>query len=342
MDQVCAPPPQWERIQGLRLKLQKYKPQKIDPDLKRDLKHGWLLPYLLTIDSYTWGRWDYWFRLREAGKLLDEPIPQIKFDCGGNIAEGFGSAPMKHLEKCLDLIPQYGNWQGWGGWQYFDYFLDWLLFGLGHPGQPELPGEPWGAEGASMRLYQTLDLHWLMLYPWDYWGAILAANNHGRHLGFFPTPHSVVEFMVLVLFGGPDEQGQDHRTETVCDPCLGTGRMLLAASNYSLRLYGMDINPTVIKASLVNGYLYAPWMVKSLPFLDRSFDELGEIAPDGRTVAAHLSDQMVEQAQGQPSAAAYLAETEHDAEEQWRFEPILKRRKKGQVVEVVAEQGLLF
>jgi hypothetical protein len=44
--------------------------------------------------------------------------------------------------------------------------------------------------------------------------------------------------------------------------------MLLAASNHSYRLYGADIDPTVIKATLVNGYLYAPWLVKPFPFLD--------------------------------------------------------------------------
>ena len=59
-----------------------------------------------------------------------------------------------------------------------------------------------------------------------------------------------------------------RRDQTVCDPALGTGRMLLTASNYSYRLYGMDINQTVIKASLINGYLYAPWMVKPFPFFE--------------------------------------------------------------------------
>jgi len=44
--------------------------------------------------------------------------------------------------------------------------------------------------------------------------------------------------------------------------------MLLVASNYSYRLYGADIDGTVIKATLVNGYLYAPWLVKPFPFLD--------------------------------------------------------------------------
>lgn len=240
MTKISIPCDRRDRIRGLRQEFQNYRPREIDPQLKRSLKHGWLLPYLLTIDSYTWERWDYWGRTREAGKLLDEPIPQIEFYCEGNMAEGFGSASMRHLEKCLNLIPKSEGWQGWSGWQYFNYFLDWLLYGFDHPGQPELPPEPHGTEGASLRLFQTLDLHWLLLYPWDYWGVILATNNHGKHLGFFPTPHNVVKMMVLMLMGESEDHQNDHRTEAVCDPCLGTGRMLLFASNYSLRLYGMD------------------------------------------------------------------------------------------------------
>lgn len=340
MNTLSIPSERHNCIERLRNELIKYKPQKIDPNLKRDLKHGWLIPYLLKTDSYTWKRWDYWLRTMEAEKLLDEPIPQIEFYCGGNRAEGLNSPLMRHLEKCLNLISQHGSWQGWSGWQYFDYFLDWLLFGFGHPGHPKLPKEPAGAEGVSMQLYQTYDLHWQLLFPWDYWGGILAENNHGKYLGFYPTPHNVVKFMSLMLFEGPESQ-TDHRMQTVCDPCLGTGRMLLYASNYSLRLFGMDINPTVIKSSLVNGYLYAPWMVKPFPFLDGNFTQLASTAIDGKTVASHLSDQMTVQAEDQPAAAAYLAETEHDSQEQWRFEPILKRRK-GEKPQIVAEQGLLF
>jgi hypothetical protein len=34
-----------------------------------------------------------------------------------------------------------------------DFFLDWLLFGLGHSGNPELPKENNDQRGASMQLY---------------------------------------------------------------------------------------------------------------------------------------------------------------------------------------------
>ncbi|MBD1995249.1 SAM-dependent DNA methyltransferase [Leptolyngbya sp. FACHB-541] len=128
----------------------------------------------------------------------------------------------------------------------------------------------------------------------------------------------------------------------MCDPCLGTGRLLLTASNYSLRLYGQDINDTVIKAALVNGYLYAPWLVKPLPFLDSEllYGDLAEIPARGRS--ASISDSMTATADQNPAAAQYLAETEHDAENQWKFEPIKKRKRKGKNDSEEVWQGSIF
>ncbi len=82
---------------------------------------------------------------------------------------------------------------------------------------------------------------------------------------------------------------------------------------HSYRLYGSDINPTVIKATLVNGYLYAPWLVRPFPFLD----------PHNCDPAASqsVSDSIIQQA-----CPEQLATTEHDADEQCRVEPIKKRR----------------
>ena len=34
--------------------------KKLDPHLKRDLKPGWLFPYLVQTDNLLWGRWQYW------------------------------------------------------------------------------------------------------------------------------------------------------------------------------------------------------------------------------------------------------------------------------------------
>ena len=41
--------------------------------------------------------------------------------------------------------------------------------------------------------------------------------------------------------------------------------------------------------------------------------------------SAALSDEMTEIGLKRPDVAAYLARTEHDGQEQWRFEPLKKR-----------------
>jgi hypothetical protein len=241
-------------LEQLRGAIQQHKPKPpVVLEMPPRLCHGWLLPYLLAADEFLWQRWQHWFETMSAERIIS-PVPQIQW--ARNEAGG------KMLDRCLNTISQYGDWRGWGNWSAFDFFIDWLLFGFGHKGQLQPPRED-SHRGASDRLYQIFNLETLLAYPYDYFGDILAENQHGRHLGFFPTPMDVCELIAGMTFG----EG-DVRAKSVMDPCVGTGRMLLAASNHSYRLYGCDINSTIIKVALVNGYLYAPWMVKPFPFLE--------------------------------------------------------------------------
>lgn len=248
-----------ENLAALRRFIETTQPRQWQADCapKKPLSHGWMLPYLLAADDFTWKRWSHWYDLMRDGQIIGDGIPQIQWCSQGN------PTARKMLENTLDSITRHGTWKGWSSWSYFNYLMDWLLYAFGHPGHNAEPKEPTGAEGAGDRLYQVFNLETLLAYPYDFFGDILAENQHGRHAGFFPTPMNVVEAIVRMTI-----LDDDARTKTVCDPCVGTGRMLLAASNYSYRLYGADIDGTVIKATLVNGYLYAPWLVKPFPFLD--------------------------------------------------------------------------
>lgn len=230
-------------------------PKKPDPSITvDDPGHGWLLPILLEAESHCWGRWDHWMRTMEAGKVLNEPIPQIAFHSA--------PSPVRKMhEKALDSIVHHGGWQGWDSWRIFDYYLDWLLYGFGDQRQPEPPEEP--SPGAFSRLWQVFCLEAMVAWPCDAFGDLMAENRYGRGAGFFPTPEPVVEMMVCMTMGDGD-----CRLKTVMDPCVGTGRMILHASNHSYRLYAQDINATVIKACLVNGYCFAPWLVRPFPFLE--------------------------------------------------------------------------
>jgi hypothetical protein len=235
---------------GLRIEYRDFPLRKPDADVHRELERGWLVPYLFDVDALTWNRWDYWCRIQEQRALPPDPIPQIEFLDSGH------ARTRKLWEHIFDQVAPY--WQGWSSSEYIGYVLDWFLYGFGHV--TELPREP--TPGASDRLYQAVDIGPMMLWPYDYLGDIFADMAIGKHGGFYPTPLSLVRLMVEMTMGCATVK--DQRLATTCDPCLGTGRMLLLASNHTLSLAGQDINSLIVKAALVNGYLYAPWMVKPI------------------------------------------------------------------------------
>ena len=355
-----------ERIHHLRRRFEGFAVKKPDPTVTRELHHGWMLPVLVELDGWLWQRWNYWADCYcSAGALPPAPIPRIQFLMMPH------QGTRKMLEASLNCIPNHGSWQTWGGWQFVNYFFDWLLFAFGHKGQVEPPQEPAGCSGASNRLYQVFNLDAMLLWPYDYFGDILGENAYGKRQGFYATPHCVCEMMTRMVF----EEGKDSRRETMMDPCVGTGRFPLFASNYTLRLYGMDIDLTLCKATLINGYMYAPWLVRPIPWLDPDLAQIGQVDGEamphshtdaGRSatpqsdstaqvagevtistnsatasspsLAAELSDSMV--AAAPPHAQGYLLDTEHDAPAQTSVAPILKRRKKQHPVS--EEQGSLF
>ena len=126
----------------------------------------------------------------------------------------------------------------------------------------------------------------------------------------------------------------------VLDPACGSGTFLVRAyyrkweldkrlSNQELLsgIYGCDINPTVIKATLVNGYLYAPWLVRPFPFLDAALTDPEQSPAVSESIAQQAPD--------------HLHCTEHDAAMQWQFEPIKKRRNR-ESPEPVEQDALLL
>ena len=233
----------------------------LQDDLQRDLQSGFLVPYLLDVETMLWGRWDYWTQVQIGGALPEAPIPKIDFI---GLDRSRGNYGQKMLLRCIDAV----GGSGWSLSRSIEAVLDFALFGFGY--LKELPEEP--TPGAWMRLYQLFDLWPLLIWPYDYLGDIMAEAGIGKGADFYPTPHEICEMMTLMNYG----EG-DHRATTVCDPCVGTGRMLLHASNYSLRLFAQDISHLAVKTTIFNGYLYAPWLVKGV-----EFDEAGNAVQSER------------------------------------------------------------
>lgn len=215
---------------------------------------GWLLFQVQLADALPVapGRWMHYIRTMEAGHLLDEPIPQIEFS---NTADPAGMAMLK---KCIELLAHRGS-----VWSAFERFIAWLSWGL------QISTEmPQIEEATAEALYRTFNFEPLLLHPYDYLGEILAGDRAGgwNPNAFFPTPHPVCEFMAQVCFGDKREDNErDPRLRTISEPSVGTGRMLLHASNYSYRLYGMDKDKLVVDICLCNGAFYAPWMTFPFP-----------------------------------------------------------------------------
>lgn len=214
---------------------------------------GWLMHYRLLLEETgeVGRRWDYWARTMSAGRLLDEKIPQICFS-------GEPHAGMKLVEGWLRQVDQ-----SHGGWAAVGKLFDWLLWGFALcPEAPKLSAE------LNEQLYRTVNLAPLLTSPYDYFGEWIAlSKGRWNPHAFFPTPHNVVEMMVRMNM----DTGEDMRAKTVCDPTVGSGRMLLHASNFSLRLYGADVDAELVKLTKINGALYAPWLVR--PFPDNFFSQ---------------------------------------------------------------------
>jgi hypothetical protein len=211
---------------------------------------GWVLPYLLGWEAQLRGaesRYAYFLDLWFTGALGDAPIPRVEF----NDSSRQGAAALKNIWQCISICDENGSWSG------LTDFVQWLAFGLGVSREP-VPL----SDKVQERLYRVFNVRPWLEAPYDYLGELLCERKQGWNpAGFYPTPHPVCEMLTLINFA----EGQDYRSDTVCDPAVGTGRMLLHASNHSLRLSGQDIDPLCCAICKINGALYAPWLAFGLP-----------------------------------------------------------------------------
>ena len=214
-----------------------------DEEIKARTTWSWLRPYLVTLDEMFLKRWDYWLRTVDAGEVLPEPIPQIEW-------KGGCQEPRKNFQTCIEYCRNVFSRQA------FTLFVEWLLFGFGDPSMKEMPSQVKPRINAFW--YKTFNLGFFLKYPHDYLGEYAAElYGGGRHnpTGYFPTPMHVSVMMAMMVLSEKD------KTASVCDPCVGSGRLLMAASNYSLNLYGVDIDYSILNVCKANMWMYVPWGV---------------------------------------------------------------------------------
>jgi hypothetical protein len=242
--------------------------------LERQQERGWLLPYLWVIDAYGWHkpggfdeqerlgnyRWVYWNWIVEHKALPEEPIPHLAFQPTPSNEDA------KLVQEWLTYpVSHYGWWYD----EAWLHLVNWMLHGFGRRQMDDAVQRI--PDDVKAQWYRQVDLHVLLRNPCDWSAFILQgglqrdkrkASPWAKSTGFFSTPMQVVNMMVDMSMGmDKGKPLEDTRLLTVCDPCCGTGSMLLAASNYSLRLYGMDIVLDLCLCTELNGWLWAPWLV---------------------------------------------------------------------------------
>jgi hypothetical protein len=209
---------------------------------------GFLIPYIILLDAqFNNGRWIYWLECLRDRHIPDNGLPQIEF-CDSS-AYGPSKEVHRHIEKCIEYL-SYKT----GAWNALSLLLAWILFGLGKADYPKDI-----SEDQHEWLYRNFNAGLLIRAPYDYWGDIICEkhSNGWNPNGFYPTPHSICKMMTQMIMG--DTNQHKGIFSTVSDPAVGTGRMLLEASNRSIFLYGQDIDHMVLKACHINMILYAPW-----------------------------------------------------------------------------------
>lgn len=217
---------------------------------------GWMLWYVWLANFYhpeVADRWGYLMDAVSLGRLPDRPIPRIDFTAHWHEKQ-------RVLGDVRRLLERLGHKHGYGE-KALEVLADWLAFGLGV--ESEFP--EYLTEKTRRWLYQNVNLDDWLLYPCDYLGELLmeARGKHKKWTGFYLTPHHVCEAMSVfthLTFGDGDVRGC-----RMSDPACGTARQLLAFSNFSMNLWGIDIDAVCVKVAKINLALWAPSAVFPLP-----------------------------------------------------------------------------
>ncbi len=223
-------------------------------------KRGWLLPFLFGYDEMLWGRWNYWLEILYKGSIDgSKAIPQITWS---DASSAPALATTKMFTQCLSHHEA-----------NIETFADWLMWGLAATEEcPKITAV------LNEHYYRIFDLFLVLDNPTDYLSYVLCdqtGKGYKAGLGYYPTPFNITQLMVEICHGGTD--AKILKKQTVYDPCIGCGAMLLPASNYFLRGFGQDISGIAVKLASIQMHFYAPWFAR--PGAVEGFDEMEQPIP---------------------------------------------------------------
>ncbi len=239
-------------------------------------------------------RWLYYLETCAAGRILDRPIPPLRFADPPQAKDG----TLSHLRK---LVEKLGRDHGYGE-RSLNTLIEWIAFGLGVCDAP-----PDLSDKTARFLYEQFDVSAFFTWPYDYIGALLeeARGQSKRFQGFFLTHDNICELMTALAV--EDFEG-DVRRARVHEPAVGSARQLLHASNHALALTAADVDPVCVIVTLINAACHAPWLAFPFPA------HILESAPPDETAVAVI--EAAEPATHRPSPAVELpaAETPRGAQ----------------------------
>jgi hypothetical protein len=283
-------------------------------------KAGYLLKVYLSVETMINGRWKWWeevfYNRARFVSTKEIEFPWLDFKAPHPEAT-------QRLHNVLEYIAPEWRSNSEERWKAIEYLLDYILWGFGHPLAAEIPLDHWSEEGRTFDwVYQTLELGFFAMFPADYFGELIELfcrldEEQGLPRKFL-TPMSFHQARNLASQLFPNNDEVDYTTELFIDPQTTTGTMLLAASNYTTRLTGMNTSSLLSKAAIANAYLYSPWVLFPFPQTVVAPEQENWSFVVGRTLAA-LREKNI--------PIEYFGDTEPVASS-WQFLPIQQRQRR--------------
>lgn len=105
-----------------------------------------------------------------------------------------------------------------------------------------------------MELFLEEHFPWegLIQHPADYMSTFLVLNGSSGNLEYYPTPMTITTAISRML----NISVEPNLTDSVLEPCLGPGAMLLPVK--ALNLVGMDLSLLMVKAACIQAFFYKP------------------------------------------------------------------------------------